>query len=470
MSSPYQVHFGSNYCPQPDESREIKALVMDLSAHAEQLDAEIAQLQKQMDKFVDERRSIQSQIEGHQALLSPMRRIPVDLLQEIFVVCLPSERYCAMSAYEAPMLLGRVCSQWRTTAFSTPALWSSIHIAEPWLNGESPAEGYTRVSAMLAARLEAAKQWLDRSGSLPLSISLFLGPTYGYYPHTLVPDPLPLLHLVLTYAKRWQTLYLHIPPRELSRLEVLSAGELGTITFDHRDSLGNGGEIGWGEWNPPKGTLLEAPALRTFNIQGITVDVNNFPFPCSQLTSLTLGHRMDEVLDSESVLRLIRLCPHLEHLDICLRRFTSSSADATSVESRILRTLALRYSSFDPSSLEILDFLTLPALLHLSVSGRISDPGDTPSFLRFLTRTPRLEGLDIGGGVFETISFAETIPLLPRIINCHCCIISEVQSLRFDRLRMSFPVSFIGIPFLEKYGLSTTNFYASGQQMYTLVI
>lgn len=56
------------------------------------------------------------------------RYLPDDILREIFVWCLPTGRNPTMSAKEAPMVLTRVSSQWRSVGLSTPRLWSALHI------------------------------------------------------------------------------------------------------------------------------------------------------------------------------------------------------------------------------------------------------------------------------------------------------------------------------------------------------
>ncbi|KAJ6465778.1 hypothetical protein C8R45DRAFT_839670, partial [Mycena sanguinolenta] len=74
-------------------------------------------------------------------------------------------RNCVMSGTEASVLLGRICSGWRTISLTTPRLWVSLHIVEP----PSPSPGY---DDKIVQRLENAKKWLGRSGHCPLSISL----------------------------------------------------------------------------------------------------------------------------------------------------------------------------------------------------------------------------------------------------------------------------------------------------------
>ncbi|KAJ7149443.1 hypothetical protein C8R43DRAFT_839274, partial [Mycena crocata] len=50
-----------------------------------------------------QRDQVKETIESKQALTSPVRRLPHDILEEIFLACLPSHRHAVMSAREAPM-------------------------------------------------------------------------------------------------------------------------------------------------------------------------------------------------------------------------------------------------------------------------------------------------------------------------------------------------------------------------------
>ncbi|KAJ7698058.1 hypothetical protein B0H17DRAFT_884182, partial [Mycena rosella] len=79
------------------------------------LDTEIA-------KLTEKRRVLSAYLDSHKALISTVQRLLLDIIQEIFTSCLPTDRNCAMSA-EAPAILGHVCSSWRSISLSTPLLW-----------------------------------------------------------------------------------------------------------------------------------------------------------------------------------------------------------------------------------------------------------------------------------------------------------------------------------------------------------
>ncbi|KAJ7811561.1 hypothetical protein B0H14DRAFT_2378290, partial [Mycena olivaceomarginata] len=101
--------------------------------------------------------------------------LPCNVIEEIFMSCLPTHQNCVMNATEAHVLLGRVYSAWRTILLSTPRLWSKLHVVKlksPWCTYQMSEAQAQKLSEKVAQRMEATKMWLDRSGPCPLSISL----------------------------------------------------------------------------------------------------------------------------------------------------------------------------------------------------------------------------------------------------------------------------------------------------------
>ncbi|KAF7373733.1 hypothetical protein MSAN_00584400 [Mycena sanguinolenta] len=198
MSSPFASRLGTNYCPTDQEVLEIRSLLVQPTLRIKSLDDEIAILQKSIDKLVKERVNLASYVEAHSALISPVRRLPLDVIENIFVACLPTRRNCVMSATEAPILLGRICSAWRTISLTTPRLWASLHIVEP------PSAGSTVHTHKMTQRLNNAKTWLGRSGQCPLSISLQCAREDR--------ATTQFIQAVIPFAARWQHIQFTIPP------------------------------------------------------------------------------------------------------------------------------------------------------------------------------------------------------------------------------------------------------------------
>ncbi|KAJ7252115.1 hypothetical protein B0H12DRAFT_1018260, partial [Mycena haematopus] len=169
MSSPFASLLGTNHCPSDTELAQIQGHLVEPCLRLKQLDDEISVIRKALDKLTEERDALGVYVAAHRALLSPLRRLPLDIIEEIFMACLPTHRNCVMSAAEAPVILGRICSSWRTISLSTPRLWSRLHIVQP----ESvPDLARGLHEAKVAQRLRVGNAWLKRSGNCPLSISL----------------------------------------------------------------------------------------------------------------------------------------------------------------------------------------------------------------------------------------------------------------------------------------------------------
>ncbi|KAJ6561963.1 hypothetical protein B0H19DRAFT_916080, partial [Mycena capillaripes] len=90
------------------------------------LDEEIDRMQRGLDQLKTRREILATDINAHLALLSPVHRLPDDIIREIFVSSLPHTHNAIMASREAPLLLCHVSSGWRNIALSMPRLWSSL--------------------------------------------------------------------------------------------------------------------------------------------------------------------------------------------------------------------------------------------------------------------------------------------------------------------------------------------------------
>ena len=123
-ASPFSSRIGTNYLPTTDEATQIKDYISKKVVR-------VAEIEEEIEKLEVLRAKLTVEIEEHRSLLSPIHHVPSDILQEIFTACLPAAHNPVLSRNEAPLLLTRVCKSWRNIMFSTPHLWSSIHIPIP---------------------------------------------------------------------------------------------------------------------------------------------------------------------------------------------------------------------------------------------------------------------------------------------------------------------------------------------------
>jgi hypothetical protein len=133
-------------------------------------------------------------------LLSPVRRLPPELLGEIFRHCLPQD-YQEKGAHQAVMLPSHVCKHWRDVALSTPALWTNIdlHVTDETLE----------------SRVALLTTWFSRSGGSPLSFTL-----------DGKENVRPLLAFLLQHCNRWQCINLRVPFNEMLRCLEAAKGHL----------------------------------------------------------------------------------------------------------------------------------------------------------------------------------------------------------------------------------------------------
>ncbi|KAJ7065491.1 hypothetical protein C8F01DRAFT_1125767 [Mycena amicta] len=127
--------------------------------------------------------------------LSPVRRLPPELLSHIFWLCVPgitrdlsSKNYAAeihrLTRREL-MTLAQVCAHWRTLAFGTPSFWRTIDLDLMFWSHKM---------------LPLVEETLDRSGNSLLQIRLGA-------PDGITVDSM-LLKLVAKHSARWQAVLL----------------------------------------------------------------------------------------------------------------------------------------------------------------------------------------------------------------------------------------------------------------------
>jgi F-box-like len=98
-----------------------------------------------------ERTSLEEKIARTLAYMSPIRRLPAELLRHIFIMNFEEYPCCAW-------ILSSVCSQWRRLALSMPKLWSKVWYPSPstFTPGFSPWElcgpslGISRTSPLIS--------------------------------------------------------------------------------------------------------------------------------------------------------------------------------------------------------------------------------------------------------------------------------------------------------------------------------
>ncbi|KAJ7762481.1 hypothetical protein B0H16DRAFT_1528987, partial [Mycena metata] len=413
MASPFASRLGTNYCPSDKEIFEIRALLVERRYRLNQLDIQIRDLQKVMDDLKQERDGVSSNVDAHEALISSVRRLPHDVVQELFVACLPTHRNCVMSAVEAPVLLGRICSSWRSISLSTPRLWARLHIAEPSCFGISPAGA--SLDAKLAQRLDVTKIWLSRSGNCPIFISLE-GPPYPRPPTEFPPlsTPTPKTHLFLEalipFASRWRSMTLSVWGPALNPLCDLTENDvpmLSKLDINQHTPLPAG---------PPWQSfpLFRAPTLSDLTFAGFDLNIFDLPVGWANLTSLSLIGLTGLNLTGETALEILRRSPQLQACRLLLGGATPADVvDNSVVELPLLHSLYINITS-NVSLDSIVARLSIPALRHFDVRGfGIENTASDPKIVAFLA-TSQVETIRIDAQMFSRhTSFADFLHGMP---------------------------------------------------------
>ncbi|KAF9528692.1 hypothetical protein CPB83DRAFT_854119 [Crepidotus variabilis] len=129
---------------------------------------------------------------------SPFLRIlPPEIISEIFVCCLqipqPSEALGKVDS-SIPLRLGAVCSAWRSIAWTTPHLWAAVSL-------------HLRSALTIASQATLLREWLARSGHLPLSIWLSSSEDVPW----AVTNAEGILKAINDYSNRWQNVDIRLP-------------------------------------------------------------------------------------------------------------------------------------------------------------------------------------------------------------------------------------------------------------------
>ncbi|KZP14985.1 hypothetical protein FIBSPDRAFT_751003, partial [Athelia psychrophila] len=85
------------------------------------VDEELSQMRVAFQRLQEKRQALQDYAEAHRGFVSPLRRLPAEILSQIFIQALPA--HSNMSPHDAPLLLERVCKRWKDITRSTPTLW-----------------------------------------------------------------------------------------------------------------------------------------------------------------------------------------------------------------------------------------------------------------------------------------------------------------------------------------------------------
>ncbi|KAJ6524689.1 hypothetical protein DFH09DRAFT_1189260 [Mycena vulgaris] len=368
QSSPFENILHTNIVPSDPDCQRIRDFIAGPQREYAELTDEISRMQQLLDELTQKRDALDNFITAHLAMVSPARRLPEDIIRDVFVACLPSHRNSLIISNESPLLLCRICSDWRRLALSTPRLWAAVHVVIP-----NEPKGQ-----VLAGLL---KDWLNRSGVLPLFISMVFSRVC-----TREYDAVALaLGLLTSFSRRWGNIQFDFPhygyfatfanlcPDDVPMLQSIAVHGLGR-------------SFSWGQLDDSLSyqfmSFLDTPSLRNLTISCIR-ELRALQLPWANLNVLVV----EDVISCDYAIAILRQCPALE-------------------------TCALLISPRVPTT-NVQESTSLPRLRFLTISGALKSTAislfailDAPS-LRSLTHSPPLSPLLAGSLEHFTLTVME---------------------------------------------------------------
>ncbi|KAJ7144205.1 hypothetical protein C8R44DRAFT_657685 [Mycena epipterygia] len=242
-----------------------------------ELDAQISKITSQLAELKAKRQQRSELFRSLRAVLSPLRRVPAELLAEIFQCCcqnsLAAEFYSITDPLEAPVLLGHICSFWRTISHNTPRLWNMIH----FYTNFPPTDRLAEYVGALA----------EKSRNLPLLVGI---DTCTPCPRSLSPPASPSPEIIWHLRHRLQALRLDLEDRDRD-LSVMIGSD--TAFPSLQTLVVNVHPVDYNDI--PLESILDVfgqtPRLRhlTLDTSFATWDFGSPNFPWAQLTSLRLN-------------------------------------------------------------------------------------------------------------------------------------------------------------------------------------
>ncbi|KAJ7457094.1 hypothetical protein FB451DRAFT_1275921 [Mycena latifolia] len=312
--------------------------------------------------------------------------IPPEITAQIFAHCLPSSP-SRPKIDRAPLLLGRICRDWRNIVLDSPELWASLEI--------------DRVDIPV----DLVEIWLSRAQNFPLTLVLKVSVFDDEW------DSAPYIDVLQRQAQTWRDVTLELPFENLLLLGPdlqLPMLERLAISFYDND-----------EHDHPVNAFRSAPALRHLQLE-TSVHPAGMLLPWAQLTSF---ESRSGVLTSEAFLTILQYTPNIAKCKIDIHNETEVDRLPEVPPLMFLTTLSLGTSI--PKAMDILEYLSFPALQVLDLSGILFSGRELlPPLHRFLSKPGcRLRELAIridGDGPRDEDVFRllETQPALEKLNLC----------------------------------------------------
>ncbi|KAG7095962.1 hypothetical protein E1B28_006647 [Marasmius oreades] len=315
--------------------------------------ASINQLKTTIIVLETRRDALEATVAKYRTLLSPIHRMPPEILTHIFSFCC-EENLLSKTNPPAVITLSAVCGRWREITLAVPRLWwtISICIGDWYPRSEGSSFGHD-LSHLLEIFMERSKE-----GPLHLEFSEF-------YHESHIRALEAELNCLLHESNRWRSLT--FPGGGCSHLSELPSpfrrlrGRLSTLQHLHLD---------FGSWNSEESSLIasdfalfsECTSLSSLNIyRGFRLNPEfTYNFPWSQIRSL-------ELLDCQSshAVQIMALCTNIQEVELSRVNDLLETDPFQAVTLPELRSMSVEGWKDHASSL--FQSFTLPSLSFLKI-------------------------------------------------------------------------------------------------------
>lgn len=355
-----------NDAPRDSELSQIREIREDHARRVPYLEEEILRSTSSLERATRERERVLREIEAYRVVSSPIRRLPADIISEIFLTCRGEDtsngdppEVNSVDVTHMPWVLVQVCSRWRNLGTSESRLWSRISI--------DLDAAVSRRTAEVAFRLGLH---LQRSGTTLLTV--FLQSSIRTVPTGLLPVLLPSSY-------RWKTAAFVLDRKSLNRMSRIR-GSLQALRTLKIEVTGPEDVPGM----PATFDSFEfAPELRNFQVTSAADISSRWLVPWKQLTNYTWFDPKTQcaVPQHMDVLR------RMHNLEECgLECGPSSNYAGPIITMEKLLDLHI-FEANERASSNLTRHLVLPAVVDIFVEGVSSDFDSLVPLASLITRS-----------------------------------------------------------------------------------
>ncbi|KAE9404752.1 hypothetical protein BT96DRAFT_813219, partial [Gymnopus androsaceus JB14] len=123
----------SPYPPSATQVSQIPGIITNIDTEIHYYETRILRLQSEMTLLENKQTQLKIQRQRYNSLLAPIRRLPTEVLNHVFVMYANVKQTCLnVIQYRAISLTGQklvsICGRWREVASSCSALWTGISL------------------------------------------------------------------------------------------------------------------------------------------------------------------------------------------------------------------------------------------------------------------------------------------------------------------------------------------------------